>query len=413
MTDQSDEVTVTLKTNMDSSDDRKNSNSTGPDGDANVSNTSSNSQGNKSNEPPDDVCRDFLRNVCRRGASCRFRHPEGFEAEELGKKIEYVFCHDFQNRECRRANCRFVHATKQEEEVYKTTGKLPQHCIEKIIMNGGRAGDLSGPDAIPVCKDYLKGDCRRPPGRCKFRHINQDQEMDMRHHPLSNMNAPSHPGASVGPYSHPETAPVYQHPQQFPTGMNGNGFNPYSNAPVYAAPSAASSNPVFRNAANFGNSAGGGQNARSYDGYVPEPKRRAYDSSFDVKSGANDDSGYPHSISSAGPGPPTRYLEEENQALRRRIDELKQQVSALSSQNDYLLATNAALKASMNSSVSVSSSSTATQSPYPPIYSAAAAAGLPGSSVSSLAAALNSTVAAPIMSVPSSTNSYVSYPMPR
>ena len=35
-----------------------------------------------------DVCRDFLRNVCRRGNACRFRHPDPSEAEELGKKIE-------------------------------------------------------------------------------------------------------------------------------------------------------------------------------------------------------------------------------------------------------------------------------------------------------------------------------------
>lgn len=379
---------------MESSEDRKATNSDGLDGQQSDSSNppTSNSQGGKPNEPPDDVCRDFLRNVCRRGASCRFRHPEGYEAEELGKQIEYVFCHDFQNRECRRANCRFVHATKQEEEVYKATGKLPQHCIDKIIMNGGRAGDLSGPDAIPVCKDYMKGDCRRPPGRCKFRHINPDQEVDMRHHPLSNMNAPPHSATSSGPYTHPETAPVYQHPQQFPSGMNGNTFNPYSNAPVYAAPNAATSTPVFRNATNFGNSAGGGQNARSYDGYVPEPKRRAYDSSFEVKSAASDESGYPYSISSVGSGPPNRYLEEENQALRRRIDELKQQVTALSSQNDYLIAANAALKASLSTaSVSVSSfpATAPSHSPYAPIYSPAVA-GLPGSSVSSLAAALNS-----------------------
>lgn len=328
---------------------------------------SSNPQVNKSNEPPDDVCRDFLRNVCRRGASCRFRHPEGCEAVELGKQIEYVFCHDFQNRECRRANCRFVHATKQEEEAYRATGKLPQHCLDKIVMNGGRTGDLSGPDAIPVCKDYLKGDCRRQPGRCKFRHMNSEAEMEMRHPSLSNMNAPSHPSQSSGgpPYAHPETAPVYQHPQQFPpAGINGNGFNPYSSAPVYAAPSAASTTPVFRNAANFGTPASAGQNARSYDGYVPEPKRRAYESSFDAKSGATDDSGFPHSLSAVGSGPPNRYLEEENQALRRRIDELKQQVSALSSQNDYLIATNAALKASLSAQVSVSSSATVPQSAY-------------------------------------------------
>ena len=52
----------------------------------------------KGGESLDGVCRDYMRNVCRRGASCKFRHPDNFEAEELGKQIEYVFCHDFQVR---------------------------------------------------------------------------------------------------------------------------------------------------------------------------------------------------------------------------------------------------------------------------------------------------------------------------
>lgn len=47
-------------------------------------------------ESLDGVCRDYMRNVCRRGNNCKFRHPDNYEAEELGKQIEYVFCHDYQ-----------------------------------------------------------------------------------------------------------------------------------------------------------------------------------------------------------------------------------------------------------------------------------------------------------------------------
>lgn len=55
-----------------------------------------NADGGSQGESLEGVCRDYMRNVCRRGASCKFRHPEQFEAEELGKQIEYVFCHDYQ-----------------------------------------------------------------------------------------------------------------------------------------------------------------------------------------------------------------------------------------------------------------------------------------------------------------------------
>ena len=113
----------------------------------------------------DNICRDFLRNVCNRGTSCKFRHPEGDEAKALGKK-DLIFCHDFQNKECRRPNCRFIHCTKQEEEMYRSSGYIAEHIMESVSQKG--AGQLLS--SIPVCKDFLKGECKRG-GRCKFRHI--------------------------------------------------------------------------------------------------------------------------------------------------------------------------------------------------------------------------------------------------
>ncbi|XP_010283028.1 PREDICTED: zinc finger CCCH domain-containing protein 10, partial [Phaethon lepturus] len=71
-------------------------------------------------------CRDFLRNVCKRGKRCRFRHPDISEVTNLGvRKNEFIFCHDFQNKECVRLNCRFIHGTKEDEDCYKKTGELP------------------------------------------------------------------------------------------------------------------------------------------------------------------------------------------------------------------------------------------------------------------------------------------------
>ncbi|XP_054713079.1 LOW QUALITY PROTEIN: zinc finger CCCH domain-containing protein 10-like [Uloborus diversus] len=115
------------------------------------------------NNSKDDICRDFLRNVCQRGKFCRFKHPEGDEAETLGKK-ELVFCHDFQNKECRRPNCKFVHCTKQEEEIFRTTG-----CLPDTVLDMGKRRLLQN-TKVPIWKDYLKGECRRA-GHCKFRHL--------------------------------------------------------------------------------------------------------------------------------------------------------------------------------------------------------------------------------------------------
>ncbi|CAD5111094.1 unnamed protein product [Dimorphilus gyrociliatus] len=112
-----------------------------------------------SNSCNDDICRDYLRNVCRRGSKCKFRHLNGID-NEAGKMDgrEVQFCHDFQNIGiCRRSSCRFLHCSREEEEKFKITGKLPAHIN-------------SPPGSPPICKDYLKGECHRA-SRCKFRHL--------------------------------------------------------------------------------------------------------------------------------------------------------------------------------------------------------------------------------------------------
>lgn len=114
----------------------------------------------------DNVCRDFLRNACTRGRLCRYKHPDPEVAEALGKRGP-IFCHDYQNKECRRPNCKFVHCTKQDEDYFKMMGHLPEYVLENMANKGSSVGLAK---KMPVCKDYLKGDCRRA-GRCKFRHI--------------------------------------------------------------------------------------------------------------------------------------------------------------------------------------------------------------------------------------------------
>ncbi|GAB6026768.1 hypothetical protein CHUAL_013267 [Chamberlinius hualienensis] len=203
----------------------------------------------------DNICRDFLRNVCRRGKRCKYRHPEPSESKEMGRKTELVFCHDFQNKECRRINCKFIHCTRSEEEYYHMTGDMPQHLQESL--GGGVGTDSSD---IPICKDYQKGDCRRG-GRCKFRHISPSEyEMEMGRDVSG--------GASQQLSSH---------------GGAGGG--------------------------------GGGSSGRQPSLVAPPPLPSDY-----------------------------YILEEENAFLRRRVEELKKQVSDLTAANEFLLDQNAQLR---------------------------------------------------------------------
>ncbi|KAJ8258254.1 hypothetical protein GJAV_G00194850 [Gymnothorax javanicus] len=128
----------------------------------------------------EDVCRDFLRNVCKRGKRCRFRHLDYSAVSDLGtQKNEFVFCHDHQNRECTRPNCRFVHGSKEDEDYYKQTGELPPRLRERVAAGLGLSPSelpYSRSD-VPICRDFLKGDCLRG-SRCKFRHVQKECDYD-------------------------------------------------------------------------------------------------------------------------------------------------------------------------------------------------------------------------------------------
>jgi hypothetical protein len=63
---------------------------------------------------------DYLRNVCKRGRRCKYRHPNPDEARNLGRKQDITICHDFQNTGCRRQNCKFLHITRELESASKT-----------------------------------------------------------------------------------------------------------------------------------------------------------------------------------------------------------------------------------------------------------------------------------------------------
>lgn len=221
----------------------------------------------------DSVCRDFLRNVCKRGKLCRFKHPESYEAESLGKK-DIVFCHDFQNKDCNRPNCKFVHCTKQEEEIFRSTGRLPETVLESM----GNSSPLTFSKA-PICKDYLKNECRRA-GRCKFRHMsNFEYQMETNNGQNNRLRR-----------------------DRMDNGCYDNGFN----------------------------------------GYEPQPKRRAFENSFPE----------PHFPGERRPMMHFHMLEEENAMLMHKIEELKKQVVDLTATNEFLLDQNAQLRVSKQTLVS-------------------------------------------------------------
>ncbi|KAH9285486.1 Zinc finger CCCH domain-containing protein 10 [Echinococcus granulosus] len=105
-----------------------------------------------------DVCRDFLRNVCKRGKKCKYKHP--LVASPLDTSCEPIFCHDFQNGVCRRHSCKFLHYTKKEEGFFRLNGVIPQ-----LQASEDESCDVD----TPICKDFLNHNCRRG-SSCKFRH---------------------------------------------------------------------------------------------------------------------------------------------------------------------------------------------------------------------------------------------------
>jgi len=160
----------------------------------NINNCNSNGSSNDSLGGSENICRDFLRNVCTRGSRCKFKHPNCEESWMVNQHISsrpagLIFCHDFQNTHCTRPSCKFVHGTRQDEEHYKVTGELPKP-VHPLTLNKGNLLDSTTETDIPICKDYLKGECQRGK-KCKFRHIESSRsETKSRHERPENYDTP-------------------------------------------------------------------------------------------------------------------------------------------------------------------------------------------------------------------------------
>uniref|UniRef100_A0A8C7WTS6 Zinc finger CCCH domain-containing protein 10 n=1 Tax=Oryzias sinensis TaxID=183150 RepID=A0A8C7WTS6_9TELE len=316
----------------------------------------------------DGICRDFIRNVCKRGKRCRFRHPDVNEVPDLGvQKNEFIFCHDHQNKECLRASCRFVHGSREDEDYYKKTGALPPRLRGKVAARLGLSPmDLPhSRGEVPICRDFLKGECQRG-NKCKFRHVKKDYEYE-----------PS--WAGVGAIMGQGTSGVVN----TGGGMGGGGVTCGAMQGLVGGGSVGNimgtgcpSLGVCRDTtiSGVGGVGGGGMSGclslgssgqRRYDrSSVYEPlldsgllEASSLEASMDHTSlqlkrrrleglRLTDGSGsgyYEFGVQATLPSRPLeyRFLEEENALLRKRVEELKKQVSNLIATNEVLLEQNA------------------------------------------------------------------------
>ncbi|CAK1554182.1 unnamed protein product [Leptosia nina] len=83
----------------------------------------------ESSQPSDQtpICRNFLWGHCGKGAACKFRHV--FDLEVMKNTLK--FCHDYQNRNCSRRGCNYLHTTTEEQCLFFATGKIPRVLAER------------------------------------------------------------------------------------------------------------------------------------------------------------------------------------------------------------------------------------------------------------------------------------------
>jgi len=252
-------------------------------------------------EGSDNVCRDFLRNVCRRGDRCKYTHPagdmSGTEDAKLQDKME--FCHDFQNGRCHRPQCKYIHCTGDVEREFKSTGYLPPAVRDQVIKKGVAVDFPAVNGGIPICKDYLKGKCTRGE-RCKFRHVNP-MEYDMEMTAYTDDRRRTNQYANYGFYDNDDPSMMYERRGMVP---GGSGI-----------------------------------------GYSQERKRRCL----------TDLAGPPELSGPSGSGQSFQLVQEENHQLRTQILELEKRVSDLTATNEFLLDQNAQLRMGVKQTPAVSS----------------------------------------------------------
>ncbi|XP_039763812.1 zinc finger homeobox protein 4-like isoform X2 [Pararge aegeria] len=98
-----------------------------------------------------DFCRDFIWGQCNKGAQCKYRHELVFEVMKKTLK----FCRDFQNTAgCSRELCTYLHATKEEQTLFKSNGQLPRILAERHANMSAAAAETNPQIAIYIQEIY-------------------------------------------------------------------------------------------------------------------------------------------------------------------------------------------------------------------------------------------------------------------
>ncbi|XP_074109750.1 zinc finger CCCH domain-containing protein 10 [Cotesia typhae] len=290
-----------------------------------------------SESPPNSrVCRDFLRNVCHRGKRCKYLHERSGDSPVE----EYTFCHDFQNGMCNWPGCKFLHCTESEEKHFRATGELPAHIIARLKNNSEKT-------EFPLCKDFMKGNCQRV--NCKFRHYKKEEPQHtnvaspMINQPVRSQhcfNGTNHNDNRIrNGFEELDRNVHWQFEDHQHVLTNNNGHGGYSASPQ----------------------------SNDFIGGPPEPKRRIISGGEAILHFETSPIVGQHTTAHSAVTPGYYYpviarnearaivLEDENSLLRKKIDELKKQVSDLTATNEFLLDQNAQLRMSGKRTANVTS----------------------------------------------------------
>lgn len=131
------------------------------------------------------VCRDWENMVCNRGDKCSYDHPP--EIEQPKERLNV--CRDFQNRdECsRKGRCRALHLNRIEESHFYKTGEMPDHGGDAKKVGSIDHSNIETKRSAPICNDDLQGRCNRG-FRCQFRHASDDKHYRQDQNHRNDMN---------------------------------------------------------------------------------------------------------------------------------------------------------------------------------------------------------------------------------
>lgn len=245
-----------------------------------------NKRGEKSSNEEREVCRNFLNGICFRGTNCKFDHPEE-RAVAKNSQEQIVVCRDYLNRGCRRDNCRLVHCTVADAEAYKRDGFISESLARAFIAVSGQR-TIAG---RPLCKEFIAGRCQRGYD-CRFWHIDPEREHNARQSELRRSA-----GGALAP-----DAPDGDGRGTMMTGRIYEGRTPDNKRARYGEP--------------------------SFGSYAPPPVAAPmFAPAYQMED------------------PEVVTLNEQNIALRRRIETLKQTMCDMQAANEALLSENRRLRA--------------------------------------------------------------------